>query len=224
MTRTAHRLLLVGLFACTEPAVAQTVAAPPPPPPPAWVNVSPRAYPAEALANRPEGEVRVEIAIGADHEVRECKVVAALDPVLDAASCKLLRERGWPGSALSYAASSPRQVRMRWRVPPGAPADAFTEFGGASPVSPNSWLTNDDYPVAALRAGEQGWVGIAFDISARGTAGGCTVIETSGSARLDADTCTLFMRRARFLPAADSDGKPIATRGKTRYRWLIPED
>ncbi len=85
-------------------------------------------------------------------------------------------------------------------------------------------ITDEDYPAAAQRNGEEGTTAIAYDITADGHMANCHVTGSSGSSTLDTTTCQLAMRRARFYPAQDAAGNPIASHGNRRIRWQIPKD
>jgi protein TonB len=50
----------------------------------------------------------------------------------------------------------------------------------------------------------------------------CALRSSSGSEALDAATCAVLQRRARFTPARDKDGKPMAAPAFQTVRWLIP--
>lgn len=106
-------------------------------------------------------------------------------------------------------------------VPPAPPPP----FAGTrlQPITPQDWVTDDDYPPAAWRAGEAGVVGFRLDVDETGAAISCTVTSGSGSLTLDAETCSLLMRRAKFKPARDQHGKPIPSNYTNRVRWTIPE-
>jgi TonB family protein len=84
-------------------------------------------------------------------------------------------------------------------------------------------LSADDYPAAALRAEEQGRVGVRLTVSAHGLPSACTVTESSGSAILDRTTCLLFERRARFTPARDAAGETTEGSFSTAVMWQLPE-
>lgn len=82
-------------------------------------------------------------------------------------------------------------------------------------------MTDDDYPAAALRAGEQGTVEFQLDVDVKGGVTGCQVTKSSGSAALDSETCTFFSRM-RFSPAKDADGKKIPGTFSSRMNWKLP--
>lgn len=89
---------------------------------------------------------------------------------------------------------------------------------------PSFGITSDDYPSAAQRNNEEGVTAIAYDIGVDGRISNCRVTSSSGSATLDETTCTLSTRRARYKPAQDAAGNPIASKGTRRIRWQIPKD
>jgi TonB family protein len=96
----------------------------------------------------------------------------------------------------------------------------------ATPVradgDPRQWITPDDYPPAALRVDAEGLVRVLLSIDAGGNLAGCKVVQSSGNADLDATTCALLVRRAKFIPARDASGQPIAATAAENFRWAIP--
>ncbi|MEZ0244358.1 MAG: energy transducer TonB [Sphingomonas sp.] len=90
------------------------------------------------------------------------------------------------------------------------------------PVKPQTWLTNDDYPRAALRAGQQGVVSFRLDVGADGKVVTCTVTVSSGYQVLDDATCAIMKKRALFKPARDGKGVPIPFSWSSRFTWELP--
>jgi protein TonB len=90
--------------------------------------------------------------------------------------------------------------------------------------APSEWVTTDDYPANALRAGEQGRTGFRLDIGADGRVTGCTITQSSGSADLDQTACRILTRRARFTPARDAAGNPIASNYASNVLWKLPSE
>jgi protein TonB len=113
---------------------------------------------------------------------------------------------------------SPAHPQDTSAPPPPAPST----LKSPQPRAPGSWISYEDYPVDALRAGEQGVVGFRLDVDPAGRVTGCTVTASSGSAILDSATCAIMRRRARFVPAEDAEGKPVAGYWDSRSRWSIP--
>lgn len=89
-------------------------------------------------------------------------------------------------------------------------------------VSPGLWVTNDDYPAAAIRAGQSGTVGFTLKVDASGKVTECVVDSSSGSSLLDSTTCTLLRARVAFSPARDEKGRAVAGSFSSRFRWELP--
>ena len=89
--------------------------------------------------------------------------------------------------------------------------------------NPASWVSESDYPARDIREGNQGRVGFALSLGADGRVTACRVTSSSGHAGLDAATCTLVTRRARFSPATGPDGRPVAGSYSGTIRWVIPD-
>ena len=85
-------------------------------------------------------------------------------------------------------------------------------------------FSTDDYPEAALRHEEQGIVHYTLSIDPRGKVSNCVITRSSGSVALDDATCRVLQRRARFDPARDIDGKPVADLQTGRIRWKLPDE
>lgn len=86
-----------------------------------------------------------------------------------------------------------------------------------------TYFTDEDYPPAAVRNGEEGAVAFRLGVGPDGRTSGCTVTSSSGSASLDATTCRLLMERPRFEPARDSEGKAVADEFDGRIVWRLPD-
>jgi TonB family protein len=92
------------------------------------------------------------------------------------------------------------------------------------PSGQNSWVTNDDYPAAALRARQEGVVEFILDVGVDGCATACRVERSSGYPLLDQATCSLMVRRARFKPAQDAKGNPMTSTWSSNFKWMIPPE
>jgi TonB family protein len=99
------------------------------------------------------------------------------------------------------------------------PADPFFNAEDAVPLgSISNWITPDDYPPRALREGREGETRFKLTIATSGAVSACDVLASSGHADLDAATCGLLTRRARF--------SAIPVKAANRYyrhvmRWQI---
>lgn len=86
------------------------------------------------------------------------------------------------------------------------------------------WITADDYPPSALRVEAEGVVRVILSVDAAGNLADCQVAQSSGNADLDATTCALLRKRAKFVPARDASGQPVASTVAQNFRWAIPHD
>lgn len=85
-----------------------------------------------------------------------------------------------------------------------------------------SWFSYKDYPKAARKAKMHGRIRYALHLSDQGCPTKCEIVSTSGYPLLDIETCKLLMRRARYSPALDVDGKPIASVVSLAITWVLP--
>lgn len=111
-------------------------------------------------------------------------------------------------------------------APPPAPAapPPPSKASGASPRgNPGSWATPNDYPARALREERAGTTRFRVSIGPDGRVTDCQITGSSGHADLDEATCKNVTRRARFKPALDSAGNPIADSYSNAVRWEIPK-
>jgi protein TonB len=84
--------------------------------------------------------------------------------------------------------------------------------------------TGNDYPSAALREGREGTASYTIVVNESGRAESCKITKSSGWADLDEATCAVVMRRARFTPATDAQGKPTKGEYSNRVAWRIPRN
>jgi len=108
-------------------------------------------------------------------------------------------------------------------APPAPPAPVVSQAAAAK-GNPQSWVTTDDYPPAALREERQGVSSIAWTINEQGRVENCRVVASSGSPDLDEAACRLVTRRGRYSPAKDQAGNPIKSSDARRFRWQIPNE
>ncbi len=73
----------------------------------------------------------------------------------------------------------------------------------------NSMNLNYGYPQRALVNEEQGVTRVVIKVEANGRPVACTVAKSSGSNRLDEQSCKSFLERARFEPARDDAGLAV---------------
>jgi TonB family C-terminal domain len=109
-------------------------------------------------------------------------------------------------------------------VKPSQPTELFTPKKATPRGDTAAWVTTNDYPASDLRAGHTGKVRFQLAIDAAGRVTGCTIVESSGYAGLDAATCRHVVRRARFESATDSSGGRIPGTYSATIQWVIPRD
>ena len=83
----------------------------------------------------------------------------------------------------------------------------------------DSLLQQVDYP--ALDQPETGTATFVLLIDERGRVADCTVVETSGIASLDAQTCGAVTSQAKFSPAIGVDGRPAKDGLVQRVEWIM---
>jgi len=86
-----------------------------------------------------------------------------------------------------------------------------------------SFFSTDDYPAQEVREGGQGNVGALYWVETDGSVKECRVMDSSKRPRLDRQTCDVLIRRGRFKPALDVNGKPIRSPEYVRIKWRMPD-
>ena len=82
-------------------------------------------------------------------------------------------------------------------------------------------FSSDDYPRDSFLNGETGAVRVALLVNEEGKVADCSVIQTSGVAMLDAQSCAVLKARARFVPAVGKDGRPAKDAFIQRINWRV---
>lgn len=110
---------------------------------------------------------------------------------------------------------------------PGAGAGGVGDgmgAGGGTLASPprqiRGQIGNADYPSAAARQGRSGGVDIRYLVGADGRVGTCRIVQSSGSADLDATACRLAQARFRFKPARDANGRKVPAWLDDGVEWV----
>lgn len=96
-------------------------------------------------------------------------------------------------------------------------------YDARSAGNPAEWLHSDDYPQLSILLGEHGTVRIRWNVGTDGRVSNCTILETSGFARLDGAACAAIVKRGLYAPARDDKGCPMVSTSTRRVRWEIPE-
>ncbi len=90
--------------------------------------------------------------------------------------------------------------------------------------NPGVWFSPDAYPPAAIRAEQEGRTVARVLIGTDGRVQSCGIVTSSGSASLDAATCSILTRRGSYEPARDSAGVAISSTWEVPVRWVLPRD
>src|SRR6476620_5739854 len=120
----------------------------------------------------------------------------------------------------------PPLVRMQEAPPPPPPPPPRkTQSAQSARGDLRSLFSTDDYPASALAAGAGGTAQAELSISADGRVVGCSLIRSTGNSALDAATCNVLRRRAKFTPARDSNGNATSDTVRTpSITWVIPPE
>lgn len=102
------------------------------------------------------------------------------------------------------------------------PAQVFTPTNPSPANDPASWATTLDYPGLSLNLDEHGTTKFRVTVGSDGRVKACEIVVTSGSKRLDQQTCRLVSARARFEPAKDKHGEQVVGTYTNSVRWVLP--
>lgn len=89
---------------------------------------------------------------------------------------------------------------------------------------PGAWVTPVDYPGWAVNYDVTGRVGFRVAVDENGRVTRCEIIRSSGVPDLDTIACEKVSERARFVPARNGAGEPVASSWTSTVVWQIPDD
>jgi Gram-negative bacterial TonB protein C-terminal len=89
-------------------------------------------------------------------------------------------------------------------------------------TSPGDWIVSRDYPIKMLSAGQPAIVEFRLSVGPDGKPGSCHIQSTTRPKDFDAAVCDSLMRRARFAPALDAEGKPIVSYYRNTVNFALP--
>ena len=105
-------------------------------------------------------------------------------------------------------------------IEPGPPT--FKPVAAKPQGNPGTWFTTSDYPTRDIREGNEGTARFRLALDARGKVASCDIVKSSGHEGLDAATCRVVAKRARFTAATDETGARIAGSYTGSVTWQIP--
>ncbi len=88
--------------------------------------------------------------------------------------------------------------------------------------SPSKWVVSSDYPLDMLASGQPAIVEFRLSVGSDGVPSACHIQSTTRPKEFDDAVCKSVMRRARFDPALDAGGEPLASYYRNTVRFLIP--
>ena len=106
---------------------------------------------------------------------------------------------------------------------PPTPTPSFEPVPARPKNDPGRWLSNNDYRSSWARRELTGVARFRLEIAANGRVSNCTVTGSTGHSELDAATCSLVSKRARFEPARGGNGEPVAGSYTGSVLWQLPE-
>jgi hypothetical protein len=86
---------------------------------------------------------------------------------------------------------------------------------------PTTWLRFADYPASMLFNGKQALVNFRLSVDAQGTPTACEVQRSYNDQTFDQVTCAILMRRARFSPALDVQGRAVPSYYLNTVHWIV---
>lgn len=95
------------------------------------------------------------------------------------------------------------------------------------PVAPKArngnWVTDSDYRSSWVTRKWEGTAAFRLTIGTDGKVRDCTITQSTGHDALDAATCSLVKKRAKFDPAKNERGETVSGSFASAVRWQIPE-
>jgi protein TonB len=94
--------------------------------------------------------------------------------------------------------------------PPAPPPPRKVQSAQSAKGDLRTLFSADDYPASAQASGAEGTSQATITIGPDGRVAGCNITRSSGNSALDAATCNIIRRRAKFVPAKDSNGNAVS--------------
>jgi len=87
--------------------------------------------------------------------------------------------------------------------------------------SASTWFDASEYPPSMIAGGHQGVVNFRMIVDAKGKATACHIQKSTRPQEFDDLVCKSAMKRARFEPALDAEGKPVPSYWHGTVRFVI---
>jgi protein TonB len=119
----------------------------------------------------------------------------------------------------------PAPVSIQPPPPPPPPPPPRVQQAAKARGSLIGLFSTDDYPASAARDEAQGTAVASISVGTDGRVTGCSITRSTGNSALDQATCNILRRRARFTPAKDQNGQPVAdTVTSPPIRWQLVDE
>ena len=135
-----------------------------------------------------------------------------------------------PGRVIHLESGSLGKAFATWR----ACTDELVRRWGLDPIeqaarrrppvplsNPGRWAIPEDYPLKALKRGQQAIINFRLSVDATGKATECEIQRAYANELFVTKTCDILMARASFEPAISAEGQPIASYFVSSVRWII---
>ena len=129
-------------------------------------------------------------------------------------------ELGSLGAPFAAMRTCTDELLTHWGIDVAAHRDLTR--AAAPKNSPARWLGPNDYPTHLLLKGAQGLVHFRLMIGPDGQPTDCVIQRSTRPEGFDQAVCRALMRKARFTPALDAQGKPVASYWLNTVRFEIP--
>ncbi|RGP40885.1 hypothetical protein BPTFM16_01178 [Altererythrobacter insulae] len=108
-------------------------------------------------------------------------------------------------------------------VDAGPAMPSFTPKVATPRNDPGRWVTTSDYRTSWINREWTGTARFALEISPSGRVTNCEITRSTGHGALDAATCKLIAKRARFNAATDANGASVASTYSNAISWELPD-
>lgn len=88
--------------------------------------------------------------------------------------------------------------------------------------NPGRWVNANDYPSGMLARGKEAIVHFRMSVDENGDATDCHIQQSTRPKEFDEVVCRSMMKRAKFSPAIDHKGSPIASYYRNTVRFKLP--
>lgn len=109
------------------------------------------------------------------------------------------------------------EIARQWRIDEAGLAALRARPGSTNRLG----FRSSDYPDISVADRTQGRVILRITVTTGGRAADCSVVATSGDRYIDDRSCRVVMARARFTPALDAAGRPVAIASVFTVTWLV---